>query len=105
MRTSAAFFRPRPKRGCIVCLTYELTGVLTTLNIIKDDKALEWVLKSLCLADMGLLEHWDDIHCEVFQKHSQDLLYCKLTSIKQLDEFFDVPEGGEYPVRFFGAGK
>lgn len=105
MRITSALLKPQTKRGCIVQFTHEMVGILTTLNICKNDKALEWVMKSLALADMDLLEHWDDIECIVYQENSKDILCCKLMTTKRLENFWDIPEGGEYPHYTWGSAR
>jgi len=68
---------------------------------MADEKKLEWVMKSLCLAQLDLLDHWDDIECTVFIRHDRDIIYVKLLTQHQLcNELFSIPEGGEYPQRF-----
>ena len=97
--------RNQTKKGMIFKFTAEMFGyTVASRNIFKSEKATEWIMKSLCLADIGALDFWDVVECEIFTKPHQDMVYVKLTTInKMVPRMYDIAEGMEYPQRAFGT--
>lgn len=106
MRTTLAMMKNRnqAKRGVIFKFTAEMFGyVVGSHHIFRSEEATEWVMKSICLADIGGLSYWDDVECEIFQKPETDIVCVKLTTLNRLvPRMYDIAEGMEYPQKTLG---